>query len=205
MHAAVLDLAENGYDLDSLKMSDEDNILIWDQNIDRFLIYTETINQYRPCDRINYKKYQEYYYDEDGSFKLFFNFYQAWKIFKIEDYNNGKLSLDQKFAIYSGEKDTLPSINGNVFEIGLDLGYYTEELTWIENNEYIQFNKEKIIIRGNISDILISDKDVSHYRTISNRLILAFADNEYDISHNIIKSYYEYGNVKKVKKWFICK
>lgn len=81
MHVAVLDLAENGYDLDSLKMSDEDNILICDQYIDRSLIYNKTIKQYRPCGGINDKKYQEYY-DEDGSSKLYLIFIKHGKFLK---------------------------------------------------------------------------------------------------------------------------
>ena len=46
MHDAVLDLAENGFDLDALKLSDSETELVWDQRVDRFVIIKKPTSSY---------------------------------------------------------------------------------------------------------------------------------------------------------------
>lgn len=199
MHAAVLDLAENGYDLDSLKMIDEDNILVWDQNIDRFLICTELEN--RPIYGDNDSAYQDFY---SGLGYLIYKKQFLWKIFTSNDYINGSLPIEhQKFSIYWGEKNAPVLGDFGKFNSGFDLGYYDGLFDFNGlgqpniNDNFLVFSYASIIVRGNFNSIQINNAGIKHFGNITNELRLFFDDFSAD-SYIQDYNFYEYGNVENV-------
>lgn len=186
MHAAVLDLAENGYDLDSLKMSDENNILIYKEKAFQYnntwypgAVYGNDSNDY------------ESYYEGH-----FFSSKYTWKIFTSDDYINGKLSTKQNFSIYWGEKN-LPLIgdNGDFEFQGFDLGYCTELFTGDNGNpSQLIFRRQDSIIHGNIDTIQVCQS--SKHFGYANKLIINYTTDDYTTGN---RNYFEYGSVKIVE------
>lgn len=194
MHDAILDLAENGFDLDALKMSDSDSVLLWEQRMDRFIIADKT------------SEYRTYWSKSDGDFweSNLYSRHMCWMIYTQEDVDaNGKGRLpnsnEQVFSIYWGEKDTAPTIDGNgVFQVGFDAGYYTGEPTFTAGVAAsngttpgrVQQNKTDCIMRGNFKELVIGVKGISHHGTVDT-LHIAFT--------GVGNDFHEYGHVKEVK------
>lgn len=211
MHDAVLDLADNGYDLDALKMNDSDNILVWDQRYDRFIIVKMEINTYNNklmpafvyCSKADKDNY--YYYSEEG-----YEGYELgtsamyWKIYTSADYvtfSDNQVALPGEtacFSIYWGETGA-PKINSNgTFEVGLDLGYYDEMIetnSQSGNPAYFAFKKAGIRVRGNIGHVQINNLGICHIGK-TDKLTLVFTN---VTSYSGEKDYYEYGQVGSVE------
>lgn len=195
MHAAVLDLAENGYDLDSLKMSDEDNILVWEENIDRFIIMQRNENNVvnlTYCSKA-----------DEEHFELVILRHNCWAIFTSADYENGVLNTRQNLSIYWGE-DSLPNLGNNgIFDDGgLDLGYCEDFLDFegkgtSDNPDWLVFNKYNSIVRGNFTMIQINSAGLKHYGKIKTEIKLFFSESSaYWIGRDY--DFHEYGYVEKV-------
>lgn len=190
MHAAVLDLAENGYSISALKLNDtEGRELVWDSTYDRFIIVSPDLSL-RYCSESDKK-----YYYEGTTLGLGNHKARCWKVYTSADYVDGKLSTNTICSIYWGET-VLPDFGEyGVFDYkGLDLGYCTEKLDWTgkgqqeANNNWLVFNGENAIVRGNFSQLLINVGGTKHFGSVDT-LILKLQSGDH----------HEYGQVGAVQ------
>lgn len=218
MHDAVLDLADNGYDLDALKMNDSDNVLLWDQRYDRFIIVQKTVGEddeieyeFAYCSKADKDNYWMCIYeDEYGYYLDSYAFY--WKIYTSEDYittdnsyPNGRLpnsNGQQVFSIYWGEKDEAPIFDNNgCFNVGLDLGYYEGEIDakgTTSNPTWFVFNKANTRVRGNISGIKIGAAGMYHIGNVGT-LYFGITSVHNNYLDPVDYTHHEYGKVGEVK------
>lgn len=202
MHEAVLDLKEYGYELDALKMSDSENILLWEQRIDRFII--AKIGQNNP-ELVYCSKADEEFYENN-----FKRWHLCWKIYTKDDYvkgkdgyPNGRLPNDEeaKFSIYWGESEE-PILDSNgTFMVGLDLGYYEGTLDFTgkgtaANNGWLVFNGSNTRVRGNFNAIQINAFGMYHSGEVG---VLHLYLNATSYSNKDDLNHHEYGYVGEVK------
>lgn len=141
MHDAVLDLAENGFDMTKISSSDPDNVLLWDQTADRYAVYSVSEDKliWTDADNAGIKEITAA------------NKSQFWKTFKA-----GETVSANGFSAYWADTE-LPELpakdsnNGYAAFSGLDLGYCSEFYT-AKTIEYDGKNGDNIF-RGNFGSV----------------------------------------------------
>lgn len=204
MHDAILDLAANGYELDSLKMSDSENILVWDQEYDRFIIVKNGDSvEFVYCSASDKDNYWQ---EEIDMCYLSTNRAVYWKIYTsadyVEDQHDGQTTQalrgeGAKLSIYWGGEGA-PKFNSNgTFDVGLDLGYYEGKInakgTTTGNPTWFVFNGKDTRIRGNINSLLIQASGTYHIGQVDTLILKPSLKPSGDLG------VHEYGSVGEVK------
>lgn len=201
MHAAVLDLAENGYQLSALKMTEEENILIWDQRIDRFVIgkmESTVLNGYTYYSIVyaySSKSDEDKYKNADGDYTLFPDYSQKntkilWIICDDDDLKTAWYKEDFSGCSLYWAQDDAPTFSDTYLDAksGLDLGYCTET---VQGNIKVATTDKKATFYGNFKCLMIEGKEVYHYAGKIEKLVLNCSAGG---------SYYEYGEVTEIDK-----